>query len=365
MSGGIDDRTLPREELAAMLRVVRPGWRLVDAELADNGRASIYRLGVDTGAGRRECVLKTAPADDEPFDIATEARVQAVVDAHTDVPVPAVLGVVDAHDDLRTPYFLMEALPGETLSRTAVGDLADGTLRGVAHETGRYLGQLHDLEVGIDAFGADVAYEGATTLRGGLPGRDPARLVGDGGHDRWSGQLREWFEGDLELVADSRFADMGPALRGELARQIDGLPTDPAPVFGRIDHHWENVLLDRETGTVAGVIDWGETTAFTRGLSLAIVEYFLAWDWWMVLPEVPDRRPLVRAALLAGYREEAAVPATYEAERRCYQLSMLVRDLGQFERRVVERSAIPDDRVEEAAAHLRATVEAAVDGDGL
>lgn len=340
-----------------MLRAVRPDWRLLDAELPSGGRASVYRLVVEADGERRRCVLKAAPADDEPFDVATEARIQAVVDAHTGMSVPTVLGVVDEHDDLRAPFFLMEELAGETLSRTEVGDLDDGTLRRVARETGRYLAELHDFEVDLQAYGPEVTYERARTLRGGFPSCDPARLAGEGGHSRWGDQLREWFLGDFELLADSRFADMAPPLRGELARQVAALPAVEAPVFARVDHHWENLVLDRDAGTLQGIIDWGETTAYPRSLSLALVEYFMARDWWMVLPEVPDRRPVIREGLLAGYREGASVPETYEQERRCYQLSMLVRELGLFERRVVKDSKFPDERIEEAAETLRATVE--------
>lgn len=344
-----DDRALAREDLAAMLRAVRPDWRLRGADLAAGGRASVYHLDVDADGERRACVLKSAPADAEGFDVGTEARIQAVV---------------DAHDDLRAPFFLMEALDGDTLSRSEGGDMDDDALRRVARQTGRYLAELHELDVGVTAYGADLAYEGARTRRGGSPACDPGRLVGEGGHRRWGDQLREWFQGDFELLADSRFADMAPALRRTLARQVDALPADPDPVFARVDHHWENLVVDRETGAMAGVIDWGETTAYPRALSLALVEYFLARDWWMVLPEAPGRRPLVRAGLLAGYREAASVPETYEPERRCYQLSMLVRELGLFEQRVVESEAIPDERTEEAAAHLRATVAAEVDDEG-
>lgn len=109
------DRTLPDEELTAMVAAARPGWQLRVATLMEKGHGSIYRLVVDTDAGKRACVLKTAPADDEPFDIATEARVQAAVAHHSAVPAPDVLAIVDGHDELRTPYYLMEAMPGDHL----------------------------------------------------------------------------------------------------------------------------------------------------------------------------------------------------------------------------------------------------------
>lgn len=359
MAEAYPDRTLPREEIAEMLGLVRQDWRLRDATLADSGWTAVYHLVVETGAGRRACVLKAAPDADRPTGIDAEARIQAVVREHTSIPVPAVLGAVDAHERLRTPFFLMESLPGETVPMAEVGSLPDATLRRIARETGRYLGQLHDLDVELDAFGTGVDHEGTTTLQGGRPSADPTQLVVSDGYAGWLDQVRDWVEEDLERHAESRFDDLTPALRTELERRLDALPDSFSPVLGRVDHAWFNLLVDRDRGSLAGVIDWGSRFAVPPAFDLAIVEYLLAGGWWTALPEVPDRRPLVGDALLAGYRREAAIPADLAVQRACYRLDELVRWMAIHDRDGGSSGRhIPDDRADEAAAGLRAAAEA-------
>lgn len=356
------DRTLGRRELERMVRLVRPGWRLRDATLAERGWTAVYHLVVETGDGRRRCVLKAAPDLDRPTGIDAEARIQAVVREHTDIPVPAVLGAVDDHGDLRTPFFLMASLPGEPVPMAEVGALPDATLRRVARASGRYLGQLHGIDVAFDAFGDGVDYSGDPVLQGGRPSSDPARLVAPDGYASWPAQLRDWFEEDLDLLAGSRFADLAPALRRELARRMDALPAAFSPVLGRVDHGWFNLLVDRDAGTLEGVVDWGSRFAVPQTFDLAVAEYLLSGGWWTALPEVPDRRRLVRGALLSGYRREATVPSTLAAERACYQLSDTVRWMAVLEERAADSNrAVPPDRVEDAAAGFRAAVEAQLD----
>jgi len=359
------DRTLGHDELARMVGLVAPDWELVDATLATAGWTALYHLDVEThGDGRRRCVLKAAPDVDRPTGIDAEARIQATVRAHTAIPVPEVLGVVDEHPDVRTPFFLMERMQGEQVPVAAVGDLPDATLRRVARESGRYLGQLHDLGFELDAFGQGVGYDRAATLRGGRPATDPALVVVREGYDDWAAQLREWFVEDLERLADSRFADLAPAVRPALARRLDALPTDLTPTLGRVDHAWFNLLVDRDAGTLSAVIDWGSRNAVPRGFDLAVVELLLAGGWWLAMPEVPDRRPVVREALLSGYREEAAVPPSLPAQRACYHLDDLVRWVAILEDRAGRAPhSIPADRIEEADAGYRELIAAELADD--
>ncbi|MFB6217955.1 MAG: phosphotransferase family protein [Halobacteriaceae archaeon] len=350
------DRTLPREEIAGMVERVEPGWRLRGATPSASGWTAVYRVTVDTGSGRRECVLKATPHADHPAGVGAEARIQAVVGATTAIPVPAVFGVVDADDSLRTPFFLMEAMPGETVTMADVGSLPDAVLRGVARETGRYLGELHGLDTGLDAFGKCVGHD-SPPLRGGPPSGDPAALVAEGGDGRWPAVVRGWVEEDLDALADSRFADLAPALRRELLARVDALGDSFAPVLGRVDHGWSNLLV--RDGHIEGVIDWGSRFAVPPGFDLAVVEHLLAGGWWLPLPEVPDRRPLVREALLAGYREAATVPPDLAAQRACYHLDDTVRWIAHLEEKAgSDPRAVPEARVEEAAAGFRAAVEA-------
>lgn len=357
-------RAIPREELAAMLRVVRPDWELQAATLASTGWTSLYHLDVETDAGSRACVLKTSPDDDESGGVATEFRIQALVDEHTAMPVPTVLGAVDSHDALRTPYFLMESLPGEHVPWEDVGALHDATLQRIAGTLGRALSQLHELDVELDGFGAVVLDERSAPLYGGGPSSDPARLGVSTRFDRWAAQLREWFEEDLRTLAASRFGDLAPALRAEQARRLAALPERFRPVLEQADLHWENVLIDRAAGTLAGVLDWGQAHAVAPAFSLAFVEHSLAGRRGIALTDVPDRRPLVREALMAGYRDETSVPPKLDAQRACYGLNLLVLDMAHFEERTGSSDAvIPEDRIEDAAAGYRAAAAAELGRD--
>lgn len=352
------DRTLAHDQLAAMVSQIRPDWHLREATLADSGWTALYHLALETPDGPRNCVLKASPFEDEPAGIDAEARIQAVVRAHTSIPVPEVLGAVDVYETLRTPYFLMEELPGEPIRMAEIGALSDATLRGVARESGRYLGQLHEVDAGLEAFGKGIDYEGDELLAGERPPADPTQLTVLDGYENWSDQLRAWFEEDLELLSDSRFSDLESRLRTELNCRLDALPEPEPPVLGRVDHGWFNLLVDRETGSLEGVVDWGSRFAVPPAFDLATVEHLLAGGWWIALPDVPDRRPLVREALLDGYEKERPVPPHLDAHRACYHLDDLVRWMGLHDRRGGSSGrAIPDERQEAAAAGLRTAAE--------
>lgn len=375
------DRTLTDEQIARSVQLVQPNWDLREARLADRGWTALYHLDVDTPAGRRQCVLKAAPDVGGHTGIDAEARIHAVVADNTSIPAPTVFGAVDDHDavdesgameangdvepndaPVRTPFFLMESMAGETVSMAEVGTIPDDALRRIARTTGEYLGALHTLDVGFETFGKGVDYAGEPSLQGERPPGDPAELVVSDGSDEWRAQVREWVAGDLDRLAESRFADLAPRVRAELERRVDALPEDVSPVLGRVDHAWFNLLVDREAGRLTGVIDWGSRFAVPAGFDLAVVEFLLAGGWWIALPEVPDRRQLVREALLAGYRVEATVPPTLDVQRACYQFDDLIRWMAVLEERAGgSERAIAPDRVEEAAAGYRRLVETELD----
>lgn len=358
MASADPDRTLTDEQLARMLGLVRPDWTLRRARPATKGWTALYFLDVDTPAGRQRCVLKAAPDTDRPTGIDAEARIQTAVADNTSIPVPEVLGAVDAHDAVRTPFFLMAEMGGETVPMAEVATLPDHTLRRIARTSGRYLAELHGLDVGFDAFGDSVDYAGGPSLRGERPTGDFTKLFVADGYEEWSAQVRGWMREDVAQFAESRFADLTPQVREELARRLDALPDALSPVMGRVDHAWFNLLVDREAGRLTGVIDWGSRFAVPAGFDLAVVEFLLAGGWWIALPEVPDRRPLVREALLYGYREEATVPPTLDTQRACYQFDDLIRWMAVLEQRAGgSKRAIGPDRVDEAAAGYRRLVE--------
>lgn len=372
-----------------MVAVARPDWRVREAALAPDGVTPVYHLVVDTPEGPREVVLKAAREDDHlgVGAVDAEARLLAVVADHTAIPVPDVLGAVDAvevaddeadradradgpdeaADELRTPYFLMESMPGEKVPWPEVGSLPDATLETVARRTGEYLGQLHGIDApNVDAFGRGVSCEGTSSLRGERPPGDPSELVLSDGFDAFRDQLRDWHEADLDRLADGRFADLVPDLRTALADGRRSLPASLSPVLARMDHGWHNLLLDREAdgaGNVdelSAVLDWGSLCAMPPAFDLALVELYLAGGWWLALPEVPDRRRLVREAMLPAYERERTVPAAYEDQRALYQLDVLQAWMQSLDGRRHDgpsMRAIPDDRADDAEAGFRAMVD--------
>ena len=143
-AGGLSPETCRR-----MLALLDDGWDLHDVEVADTGFNDVYFLTVGTPAGTRECVLKVS--DDTDDQVRAEARLCALLDDATDVPVPTVLGRVDAPPDLPAPYFLVERLPGEH-PEGPPGERSLASIEGLARATGRHLGDVHTVDA-FDAFG--------------------------------------------------------------------------------------------------------------------------------------------------------------------------------------------------------------------
>lgn len=356
--GDDPERTLPAEVLEAMVRVVAPEWRLLAATVVEDGESAVYRLAVVTPTGDRECYLKATPFPDRPAGLATEARLTEVVRRHTDCPVPRVIGAVDEHAALRAPYFLMEAMDGTRLPMDALAELPARHVRSLARQTGRYLAQLHDLPVpDLTAYGTGLAHDADAALRGGRPSGDPAELAFPDGHGRWDDRLRDWIDEDLEaLAATERFPDLVEPIEAALGPMVDGLPDSPTPVVGRVDHGLWNLLTDESGAELRAMLDWGSLFVVPPAYDLAVVEYFLAGGPWMGLEDVPDNRLAIREAMLAGYREHRPVPASYDAQRRCYQLEAAILSLVSIDDGPERPRHLPADRLDEAAAGMRAFV---------
>lgn len=345
---------LARVDLERMVALVEQDWTLQEATPAEEGRSAVYHLTVETPAGPRERVLKATPGEDRSPGIDVEARVLAVVQAHTDLPVPKVYGAVDAHADLRAPYFLMEAMAGDSVAMADVGGVPDGVLRSVARQTGRQLATLHAVEP-PGGFGP-LTWESAS-LNGGQPSGVPGSLVPRDGSDDWNAVLADWSDGLADGVAGTRFADLAPWLRRALHDRADEVSGPLAPVLGRLDHGLPNLLLDREAGRVTAALDWESTRAVAAAYDLATVERILPGASWTALSSVPDRRELVAAALKAGYSERAPLPAGLAGNRswcRVEHLAVAMQSLdgGRL------GAALAPDRVEAVADRLRATVHA-------
>lgn len=315
-----DERSLPTDVLAEMLRAVDPEWRLREATPAERGFTAVYRVAVETGTGSRECVLK-ATHDGDAHGIDVEARLLSLLATRTGIPVPDVIGAVDDRDGVPTPFFVMEPVPGAELAFEETAALPDHVLRQLARQTGEYLGELHAIAA-VEAFGTvDRADQ---TLDGGRPSGDPDDLRVADGFETWPDYLRSAADQELERLADTRFGDLAPRLRPWIRERIEGMAGPFPSVLGRIDHGVHNLLVDPDTGGVEAVLDWGFTLAVAPGYDLQCVEYVLSGA---VLGAAPDRRELVREAMCEGYRSSGASYPRDElsAHRALYELLAIVR----------------------------------------
>ncbi|WP_254543772.1 phosphotransferase family protein [Halomarina pelagica] len=320
-------REIPESTVEEMVRSIEPTLEPREIDAAERGFCSVYRIVASGSDAARERYLKASP-DGRPWGIPTEARIQAILAAHTSIPVPDVFGVVDGHGTLPTPFYLMRALPGEELPYECVSRFDDGVLRRLARETGEHLAELHSVPA-VDRFG-HVRHDGPE-LTGGRPSDDPAELtVGDPRED-WPTYLRDRVGRELDRHADSRFSDLTDELSQWFAAGIGELEGPFDPVLGRNDHGLHNLLVEPETGEITGMLDWGYTLAVPAAFDVEFAVYLLSGAFLAGLPDVPDRRPLVRDAMLSGYRATAPDRAeTLSMPEPLYEALAMVRIMNDF-----------------------------------
>jgi len=335
-----DASELSGPTIRRMLRAVGVSESVEAATPTERGFCTVYR--VETAA--ETLYLKAAPAD-QPSGVAGEARIQAVLEANSSIPVPPVRGVVDAHDSLPAPFFVMAACPGEELPYEHLAAFDDEAMRRLARDTGRYLGELHRIDV--DGFG-HVGHTGPE-LDGKGPSGDPAVLRSDDARVDWPSYFRARVEAELDGTADSRFASVASDLRTHLEAVADDLEGPFEPVLGRNDHGLHNLLVDPDTGEITAMLDWAYTIAVPPAFDFEFAVYLYGGSFLTGLPDARDRRDLVREAMVEGYREAAPerVDAVATPEPR-YELVAMARLLRDF-----HHLDLPAEAAERSADRLR------------
>jgi aminoglycoside phosphotransferase (APT) family kinase protein len=341
-----------------MVDLVDPVWTVRDATPAERGFCRVYRVVIEAPGRTRECYLKAAP-EGADAGVAADARVLAVLHGHTGVPVPEVLGVVDDRPEVPSPFYLMTPMPGEDLPYEEVGWLPDEALRTLAREVGTHLGELHRIDA-VDSFG-HVGHDRTRTLDGGRPSGSVADLTVRDGVDSWPAYLRGYVERELERHADSRFDHLTPRLESWFEDRIDGLDGSSGPVLGRNDHGLHNLLVEPGTGEVTAMLDWAYTLAVAPAFDLGFAAYIFGGAFLRGLPDVRDRRELVRESLLSGYRSTAprladAVPTRWPL----YELLASVRVMNDFERLAPN---LPEGTADDVAEGIRMDIASMLDGE--
>lgn len=310
-----------------MLATIEPGASIRSANAVDAGHHAVYTLTVDTDAGEREWYLKATPSE-KLASVNREARLLAILEKHTEIPVPAVRGVVDEHETLPAPYLVVEAMPGTTHPRTMLPSISDDELEGIARETGRHLAAVHQVPA-VD--GCGFLTPAGPTLHGGRPsGALDTIRVADPATD-WQACVQDWTDDTLEQLASTRFADLAPDASQELTSQIGAIQEHGEPALARIDQALENLLL--QDGTLSAMLDWEFTIAATPAYDIVHVAWSLAGGPYLYAPSVADRWDRVFAAVLDGYAEtgDEQIVALTRTNRECYELLTVIRSMTLLE----------------------------------
>jgi aminoglycoside phosphotransferase (APT) family kinase protein len=176
------NRTLSTDAITKAVQLIEPTWEVVDATPAEHGHHIVYFLNLATEDSEQRAVFKATPNGKSPA-CGNEARMQAILNAHTAIPVPEIFGVVDEHDGLPSPFLLQSHLRGTNYRGDLIQELSTSDVEHLAHSTGHYLAELHSLNA-VDAFGM-VSIDFTETLTGQRPSSDVDQVVVDDATDSW------------------------------------------------------------------------------------------------------------------------------------------------------------------------------------
>ena len=345
------ETTYSRDALRRMISAISQSWRLRDATLVDSGHHNVYVLNLETEAGGQAAVLKATPDGASPT-CNSEARMQAILNAHTDIPVPDVFGVVDDHDDLPAPFILQSQLPGRNYRRDVIQDLSPADVENLAYSTGRYLAELHALDA-VDAYGF-VSIESPETLTGERPSSDLDQIIVKDPRDSWKTYVNDSATQLVTALEDTRFADERDRIESATEQCADRIVGQFDPVVSRIDTAIDTLRLDPETSEITGIRDWEFCMAAPPAYDLVFVLHSLVDSFWSLLPTIPNHRETAEASLLSGYEEvgESQAIEQYHANKESYNLLVSLHSMLNFEN-WFDRVGIEGNRRNHAADQLR------------
>jgi len=324
------DRTLTRDELGRMLTAIRPSWRICDATPMEAGHHPVYQLTVETAEGSRECYLK-ATAEGQSPACNRGARMQAILNAHTEIPVPDVYGVVDEHGSLPAPFMIQSPLQGTNYRGDIIQDISPSDVERLAHSTGQFLSQLHALDV-VDAYGF-IDMKPSEPLTGQKPSSNTEQIVVPDPTDSWTTYVADSATQLVAALEDTRFADEQAHLETVADQCADSLVGTFDPVVARISNSIVNVLLDPETKEITGMLDWEFCLAGTPAYDLTFVLHSLVDGFWSMLPDTPSYREIAAEGLLSGYEEGGAsrVIDQYHANKETYNFLVDLHSILNFD----------------------------------
>lgn len=302
----------------------------LSATAAEHGHHIVYFLDLETEDGDRKAVLKATPDEKSPV-CGKEARLQAILAAHTSIPVPGVYGVVDEHGSLPAPFLLQSRLEGANYRGDIIRKLSTSDVERLARSTGRYLADLHSVDA-VDGFGV-VDVESTEILTGQRPSSDLDQVGVEDATDSWVTYVDDSAPQLVAALADTRFADERRRIEPVAATCAENLVGEFEPVIARIDNAIDNLLLNPETYEVTGMLDWEFCVAATPAYDLTFVIDSRVIGFWSLLPNAPAGWETAQANLPAGY-DEAGSSRTIEqfhVNKECYDLLADLHSMFNFD----------------------------------
>lgn len=206
-------------------------------------------------AGEKELVLRIAPPRDSVFVfyerdmMRQEPSLHRVLREKTSVPVAKIVTFDDSHTILDRDFLLMERLPGNPLSESAMADVS-----AVYREVGRCLEEVHRITADRYGYlGEHAPMEPQTT---------------------WVEALEIMWHKLVEDVAATGHYDKNEAdiLLG-LFNQFRALFDRPIkPSLLHMDIWAQNILIDSE-GKLTGLVDWDRALWGDPEIEFAVLDY--------------------------------------------------------------------------------------------
>jgi aminoglycoside phosphotransferase (APT) family kinase protein len=215
----------------------------VTAQAIGDGHSNLTFL---VGDGEKRVVVRRPPPPPLPpgaHDVLREARLLAALEP-TDVPTPRVLATVAAGELLDVPVFVMDFVDGTVITESTPAPSDDEQLRRhIGESLVDTLAALHNVDwvaVGLGDFGKPEGFN-ARQLR-----RMRSLIAEDGVVPKSFVGLDDWLQAHV--------------------------PPESATSVVHNDFRIGNMIIETETGRVAGVLDWELATI---GDPLADLGYFL------------------------------------------------------------------------------------------
>ena len=162
----------------------------------------------------------------------------------------------------------------------------------------------------------------------------------------------------IDALEETRFADIQQRIKPIAEAYATDLTGEFYPVVARIDSSIDNLLLDRETSAVMGMLDWEFSVAAAPAYDIVFVVHSLVDGFWSLLPEAPNHRQTAQRSLLEGYQEigSTQVIEQFRANGDCYDLLAVFHAMLNFDN-WFDLVGIHDERRDYAANQLRTRLE--------